>query len=51
MGDAATNTSSGRDSECENCETYKVLKTNRPQHWEWTGPNKHDYEIYDFPLC
>ena len=40
----------GLDSECENCETYKVLKTNKPQHWEWTGPNKHDYEIYDYPF-
>ena len=40
----------GRDSECENCETYKVLKTNKPQHWEWTGPNGHDYEIYDYPF-
>ena len=40
----------GRDSECENCETYKVLKTNEPQHWEWTGPNGHDYEIYDYPF-
>ncbi|HEX7482728.1 MAG TPA: PAS domain S-box protein, partial [Candidatus Bathyarchaeia archaeon] len=40
----------GRDSECENCETYKVLKTNKAQHWEWTGPNKHDYEIYDYPF-
>jgi len=40
----------GRDSECENCETYKVLKSNKPQHWEWTGPNKHDYEIYDYPF-
>ena len=40
----------GYDSECENCDTYKVLKTNKPQHWEWTGPNKHDYEIYDYPF-
>ena len=40
----------GRDSECENCETYKVLKNNKPQHWEWTGPNGHNYEIYDYPF-
>ena len=40
----------GRDSECENCETYKVLKTNKPRHWEWTGPNNHNYEIYDYPF-
>ena len=37
-----------RDSPCENCETYKVLKTNKPHHWEWTGPNGHDYDVYDF---
>ena len=28
-----------RDSPCENCETYKVLKTSAPHHWEWTGPD------------
>jgi PAS domain S-box-containing protein len=38
------------DSPCENCETYKVLKTNKPHHWEWTGPNGYDYDIYDFPF-
>ena len=39
-----------RDSPCENCETYKVLKNNKPHHWEWTGPNGRDYDIYDFPF-
>jgi PAS domain S-box-containing protein len=39
-----------RDSPCENCETYKVLKTNKPHRWEWTGPDKRDYDIYDFPF-
>ncbi len=39
-----------RDSPCENCETFKVLKTNGPHHWEWTGPDKRDYDIYDFPF-
>ena len=28
----------------------KLLQTNKPQHWEWTGPNEHDYEIYDYPF-
>ena len=41
----------GKDSECDNCETYKVLKTNKPQRWEWTGPNRRDYDIYDFPFA
>jgi signal transduction histidine kinase/putative methionine-R-sulfoxide reductase with GAF domain len=40
----------GKDQECEDCETYKVLKENKPQHWYWTGPNGHDYDIYDFPF-
>jgi PAS domain S-box-containing protein len=39
-----------RDSECENCITYKVFKENMPQHWYWTGPNGHDYDIYDYPF-
>ena len=39
-----------RDSPCENCETCKVLKTNKPHHWEWTGPNGRDYDINDFPF-
>jgi PAS domain S-box-containing protein len=40
-----------KKSECDNCITYKVLKTNKSQHWEWTGPNGHDYEIYDYPFA
>ncbi len=39
-----------RNSPCENCETYKVLKINGPHHWEWTGPDNRDYDIYDFPF-
>ena len=39
-----------RTEPCENCETYKTLKTNSPQHWEWTGPDKRNYDIYDFPF-
>jgi len=35
---------------CENCETYKVLKTNAPHYWEWTGPDNRNYDIYDFPF-
>jgi len=38
------------DAPCENCETYKVLKTKKPHHWEWTGPNRRNYDIYDFPF-
>ena len=39
-----------RESPCENCETYKVMKTNGPHRWEWTGPDGRDYDIYDFPF-
>jgi len=39
-----------RTEPCENCETYKVLKTNAPHHWEWTGPDHRDYDINDFPF-
>ncbi len=39
-----------RTEPCENCETYRVLKTKAPHHWEWTGPDNHDYDIFDFPF-
>jgi PAS domain S-box-containing protein len=39
-----------RTSVCENCESYKVLKKNGPHHWEWIGPDGHNYDIYDFPF-
>ncbi len=39
-----------RNSPCEICETYKVLQTGKPHRWEWTGPNGHNYDIYDFPF-
>lgn len=37
-----------RKEVCENCQTYKVLKTNLPHQWEWRGPDGRDYDIYDF---
>jgi len=39
-----------RTEPCENCETYKVLKTGSPHHWEWIGPDGHNYDIYDYPF-
>jgi PAS domain S-box-containing protein len=39
-----------RDTPCEVCETYKVLKTAGSLDWRWTGPDDHDYEIHDFPF-
>jgi signal transduction histidine kinase len=40
----------GRNEPCENCETYKVFKTNAPHHWEWLGPDGRNYDIFDFPF-
>jgi len=39
-----------RTEPCEICETYKVLKDNKPLTWEWTGPNGRNYSIFDFPF-
>jgi two-component system, chemotaxis family, CheB/CheR fusion protein len=39
-----------RTEPCEICETYTVLKTNAPHHWEWLGPDGRNYEIFDFPF-
>jgi PAS domain S-box-containing protein len=39
-----------RTEPCEVCETYKVLKTNAPLRWEWTGPDDRNYDIHDFPF-
>ncbi|MEJ2701146.1 MAG: PAS domain S-box protein [Sedimentisphaerales bacterium] len=39
-----------RAEPCEDCQTYKVLETNEPQHWEWSGPNGKVYDVYDFPF-
>ncbi len=38
-----------RSEACEICDTYKVMKDGQPHTWEWTGPDKHIYSIYDFP--
>jgi PAS domain S-box-containing protein len=40
----------GRTEPCEICETFKVLQTNAPQRWEWTGPDGRIYEIHDYPF-
>jgi PAS domain S-box-containing protein len=39
-----------RSEPCEVCESFKVLQTNAPHHWEWTGPDGRNYDIYDFPF-
>jgi len=39
-----------RAEPCEICDTYKVLETHAPHHWEWTGPDGRNYDIFDFPF-
>ena len=40
----------GRTEPCETCETYTVLKSGKPHHWEWTGPDAREYDVHDFPF-
>jgi two-component system CheB/CheR fusion protein len=39
-----------RTTPCEDCQTFKVFDTEAAHHWEWTGPDGRDYDIYDFPF-
>ena len=39
-----------RTEPCEVCETFKVFKTGMPLNWEWTGPDRRNYSLFDFPL-
>ena len=39
-----------RTEPCENCETFQVLQKGAPHHWEWTGPDGRNYDIYDYPF-
>jgi PAS domain S-box-containing protein len=39
-----------RTEPCENCESFKVLKTGQPHNWEWMGPDGRSYDIHDFPF-
>ena len=40
----------GLDGPCSNCETYKVMKTGKEHHWEWIGPDRRYYDVFDFPF-
>jgi PAS domain S-box-containing protein len=40
----------GRDTPCDNCQTFSIMKTRTPRNWHWTGPNGRDYDIYDLPF-
>lgn len=40
----------GRSEPCEFCESYDVLKTGQPHHWEVAGPDGSQIDVYDFPF-
>jgi PAS domain S-box-containing protein len=41
----------GRAEPCEFCESYKVLETGKPHHWEVTTPDGSSViDVYDFPF-
>jgi len=35
---------------CEKCQTFMVFTEQRPQQWEWTGPDGKTYAIFDYPF-
>ncbi|MEN6383734.1 MAG: PocR ligand-binding domain-containing protein [Phycisphaerales bacterium] len=39
-----------RTEPCENCKTFDVFKTGKPNFWEWIGPDERNYDIYDYPF-
>ncbi len=40
----------GLTEPCKTCESFKPFTTHAPHHWEWTGPDNRNYDIYDFPF-
>jgi PAS domain S-box-containing protein len=40
----------GRSEPCEFCQTYDVLETGQPRHWEVTTPKGTVIEVHDFPF-
>ncbi len=40
----------GSSEPCEDCQSFEVLRTNRPHTWEWTGPNGRQYAVFDYPF-
>jgi PAS domain S-box-containing protein len=40
----------GRTSPCDFCQTYNVLKTGQPCHWEVASPDGSVIDAYDFPF-
>ena len=40
----------GFTNQCEFCESYKVLETGKPHHWEYNGTDGRVIDTYDFPF-
>lgn len=40
----------GRKAPCDDCESFKVLETRTPHHWERIGRNGNIYDVHDFPF-
>ncbi|MCX7825896.1 MAG: PAS domain S-box protein, partial [Verrucomicrobiae bacterium] len=40
----------GQKAPCPFCETYNVLKTGKPHHWEVTTQDGSVIDVYDFPF-
>jgi len=40
----------GRTEPCDSCETYRVLETGSPHHWEGAGPGGTVIDVYDYPF-
>ncbi len=40
----------GQKGPCEFCESFNVLKTGVPYHWECNTPDGHVIDAYDFPF-
>ena len=40
----------GFTKQCEFCESYKVLATGKPHHWEYNGMDGRVIDTYDFPF-
>jgi PAS domain S-box-containing protein len=40
----------GLPGPCNFCETFKVLETDTPHHWECTSPQGRIIDVYDYPF-
>jgi|ERR1035437_1317601 PAS domain-containing protein len=40
----------GFTNQCEFCESYKVLATGKPHHWEYNDTDGRVVDTYDFPF-